>query len=199
MDPPPGRRSPLAHDDVTRLLHELGKNDSDAVERLIPLLYSELRALAGRQMRSERADHTLQPTALVHEAFMRMVGGEPVPWKDRAHFFAVAAGTMRRILVDHARKHGAAKRGGGGRRVTLHDEIAADESGQVDVLALEEALTRLAAADERAAKVVELRFFAGLEIEETAEVLGVSPGTVKRDWRFAKAWLAREMSTQDES
>jgi RNA polymerase sigma factor (TIGR02999 family) len=185
---------------VTRLLHELG-HDPEAAELLIPLLYAELRALAGKQMRSEREGHTLQPTALVHEAYMRMVGGQPVRWQDRAHFFAVAAGTMRRILVDHARRHGTAKRGGGGHRVTLHEGLVADDAGDVDVLALEEALVRLREVDERAARVVELRFFAGLEIEEAAEVLDVSGGTIKRDWRFAKAWLARELgdSPEDES
>ena len=187
----------LAHDDVTRLLHELGK-DPAAAESLIPLLYAELRALAGKQMRSEREGHTLQPTALVHEAYMRLVGGQPVRWQDRAHFFAVAAGTMRRILVDHARRQGTAKRGGGRHRVTLHEGLAAEDEGEVDVLALEEALVRLREVDERAARVVELRFFAGLEIEEAAEVLDVSAGTIKRDWRFAKAWLARELSESGE-
>lgn len=176
---------------MTRLLLELGPDNPEAAERLIPILYAELRSLAGRHMLAERPDHTLQPTALVHEAFIRLVDQRHVRWQNRAHFFAIAARTMRRILVDHARRQRAAKRDGGN-RVTLHEEIAAD-SPAVDVLALEEALERLREVDERVVRVVELRFFAGLDVSEAAEVLGISAPTVKRDWRFGKAWLAREL------
>lgn len=180
--------------DITRLLLELGPDNPDAADRLVPLLYTELRALAQRHMRAERAGHTLQPTALVHEAFLRLVDQNRAQWQNRAHFLAVAARTMRRILVDHARRHGARKRDGG-QRVTLHGDIAL-EAPAVDVLELDAALERLREVDERAQRVVELRFFGGLDVPGTAAVLGVSPATVKRDWRFARAWLAREMGSE---
>lgn len=182
----------MSRDDVTQILQELGPDNPDAAELLVPILYAELRAIAGQYMRSERSDHTLQPTALVHEAFMKLVDQNRVEWQNRAHFLAVAARTMRRILVDHARKQKAAKRGGGA-KVTLHEELAADDAMEVDVLALDEALVRLSQLDERVHQVVELRFFAGLDVAETAAVLGVSEPTVKRDWRFARAWLARAL------
>jgi RNA polymerase sigma factor (TIGR02999 family) len=179
---------------VTQLLVELGPNNPDAAERLMPILYEEMRRMAGAYMRAERMGHTLQPTALVHEAFLRLVDQRRVNWQNRAHFLAVAARTMRRILVDHARRQAAGKRDGGA-RVTLHEELAAPDADQVDLLALEEALARLQALDERAFRVVELRFYGGLEVEEVALVLDISEATVKRDWHFAKAWLSRELST----
>jgi RNA polymerase sigma-70 factor, ECF subfamily len=179
------------NEEITLLLLELGPDNPDAAERLVPLLYAELRAIAGRHMRGERAGHTLQPTALVHEAFVRLVDQRRTPWQNRAHFLAVAARTMRRILVDHARRHRAGKRDGG-RRVTLQENLALDTAA-VDVLELDEALEALRQLDERAHRVVELRFFGGLEVTEVAAVLGVSEPTVKRDWRFAKAWLARHL------
>lgn len=181
----------MIRDDVTQLLQELGANRADVADRLVPVLYDELRVIARRHMRVERTDHTLQPTALVHEAYIRLVDQRRVDWRNRAHFFAVAARTMRRILVDHARRQRAAKRAAGS-RVTLHDEIPAAHP-TVDVLALEQALERLKAVDERVFRVVELRFFGGLEVSEVASVLGVSEPTVKRDWRFGKAWLGREL------
>jgi RNA polymerase sigma factor (TIGR02999 family) len=182
----------MPRDDVTQLLQELGPDNPDAAEQLVPILYAELRAIAGQYMRSERSDHTLQPTALVHEAFMKLVDQKRVDWQNRAHFLAVAARTMRRILVDHARKQKAAKRGGGG-KVTLHEDLVAEDAMEIDVLALEDALVKLCELDERAHQVVELRFFAGLDVAETAAVLGVSEPTVKRDWRFARAWLGRAL------
>jgi RNA polymerase sigma factor (TIGR02999 family) len=185
----------VARQEVTRLLQELGHDQPEAAERLVPILYAELRALAGKHMRAERADHTLQPTALVHEAFLRLVDQRNAHWQNRAHFFAVAARVMRRILVDHARRQRAAKRGNGS-HVTLNEEIAAD-SPCVDVLALEDALERLRDLDERVFRVVELRVYGGLEVVETAAMLGVSEPTVKRDWRFAKAWLARELGREE--
>jgi RNA polymerase sigma factor (TIGR02999 family) len=185
----------MLRDDVTQILQELGAGHPDASEQLVPILYVELRKIASQYMRSERSDHTLQPTALVHEAYLKLVDQKRVQWQNRAHFLAVAARTMRRILVDHARRQKAEKRGGGG-KMTLHENLESSDDGlEVDVLALEDALTRLAAVDERAHKVVELRFFAGLEVAETAEVLGVSEPTVKRDWRFARAWLGRQLGT----
>jgi RNA polymerase sigma factor (TIGR02999 family) len=185
----------VARQEVTRLLEELGHDQSDAAERLVPILYAELRTLAGKHMRAERADHTLQPTALVHEAFLRLVDQRNSRWQNRAQFFAMAARIMRRILVDHARRQHAAKRGNG-KHVTLDEDIVAHSPG-VDVLALEEALERLRTLDERVFRVVELRFYAGLEVVETAALLGVSEPTVKRDWRFAKAWLTRELGRQE--
>jgi RNA polymerase sigma-70 factor, ECF subfamily len=178
--------------EVTTLLERARGGDLAAYDRLLPLLYAELRDVAARYMRRERADHTLQPTALVHEAFLRLVGSSPTAFEDRAHFLRVAAQAMRRVLVDHARARNAAKRGGGLCVTFEENAVAADEQG-VDVLVLDDALNRLAAAEPRWARVVELRFFAGLEVPEVAKVLGTSTATVKRDWRFARAWLAREL------
>lgn len=179
--------------EVTQLLEDLAEGEDHAADRLIPVVYDELRRLAGSYMANERPDHTLQPTALVHEAYFRLVGQRDVRWRNRAHFFAVAATAMRRLLIDHARRHRAEKRGGG-RRVTLSHELADDGGTEIlDVLALEEVLARLEELDRRQAKVVELRFFGALEVEEVAEVLGVSPATVKRDWRHARAWIRREL------
>jgi RNA polymerase sigma factor (TIGR02999 family) len=180
--------------DVTELLVAWEKGDDEAFERLARLVYGELRALAAAQMRGERRTHTLQPTALVHEAFLRLSGQRGRQWKERRQFFAVSASLMRQVLVDHARGRRAAKRGGEETRVEVAslDELPATPE-VFDVLALDEVLTRLAALQPRLSKVVELRFFGGLEVEETAEVLGCSPRTVKRDWALARAWLVREL------
>ena len=180
--------------DVTRLLLDWSRGDRTALDRLMPLVYDELRALAARSLRSERSAHTLQGTALVHEAYLKLVDQRQVRWQDRAHFFAVAAQVMRRILVDHARRHGAAKRGGGVAALALEDvALAAAPGPTVDWVALDRALDRLATLDSRQARIVELRFFGGLTIEETAEVLRVSPATVKNEWSLARAWLHREL------
>jgi len=179
--------------EVTRLLAAWrGSGDEDALDRLIPLVYDELHALAARRLRGERPDHTLQATALVHEAYARLVEGD-VRFDDRAHFFALAATAMRRILVDHARHRGRDKRGGGRARVTLNDEIAAAADRPDDILALDEAIERLAEHDERKARVVELHFFGGLTYAEIAAALEVSEATVDRDLRMAKAWLGNEL------
>jgi RNA polymerase sigma factor (TIGR02999 family) len=177
---------------VTRLLVRWTEGDKQALEDLLPLVYDELRRLARRYLQQERPGHTLQSTALVHEAYLRLVD-QNVSWQNRAHFFGIAAQMMRRILVDHARSRSAAKRGDGAGRVTLDEGLVALEQRDVDVVALDEALTNLAKIDPQQGKIVELRFFAGLSIEETSEVLHISPATVKRDWAMAKAWLHREM------
>jgi RNA polymerase sigma factor (TIGR02999 family) len=163
---------------------------------LLPLVYEKLRALAAGYMRAERPDHSLQPTAVVHEAYLRLVGGASVDWQGKAHFFAVAATQMRRVLAEHARARHARKRGGSARRVKLDDTMAVTTAGTVDMLALDEALDRLAGESPRQVRVVELRFFGGLSVEETARFLAVSPSTVKGDWRVARAWLARELRPQ---
>jgi RNA polymerase sigma factor (TIGR02999 family) len=183
--------------DLTRLLGAIREGDRSALERLIPVVYDELRDLAAHYIRGERPDHTLQPTALVHEAYMRLAGHVAqygADWRDRTHFFGIAARVMRQVLVDHARAHQAAKRGAGHTRVTLSEELRIVEEETVDLLALDVALTRLASLDADQARLVELRFFAGLTVEETAEVVGRSPTTVKREWRVARAWLHRELS-----
>ncbi|MEP6690355.1 MAG: sigma-70 family RNA polymerase sigma factor [Gemmatimonadaceae bacterium] len=174
------------------MLDDARRGDSSAFDRLLPLLYTELRGIAQRHMRGERPDHTLQPTALVHEAFLRLVGPTPAPFEDRTHFLRAASQAMRRVLVDHARARNAAKRGGAF-RVTLDESVAAADERIVDLLVLDDAMTRLAAAEPRWAQVVELRFFGGLEVPEVAEALGISTATAKRDWQFAKAWLARAL------
>jgi RNA polymerase sigma factor (TIGR02999 family) len=179
--------------DVTRLLEDLNSGREQALEELLPVVYRELRRQAARYLRRERQNHTLQPTALVNEAFLKLVD-QKVQWQNRAHFFGVAAQAMRRILIDHARTHQRVKRGGVAPKVTLDDAMIAAEERSIDVLALDEALERLAALDERQARVVELRFFAGLSVEETAEVMKISPATVKREWSMAKAWLHAELS-----
>jgi RNA polymerase sigma factor (TIGR02999 family) len=189
--------------DVTQLLFALSRGDKDALSRLLPLVYDELHAIAGRAMRRERSDHTLQTTALVNEAFLKLVDQSRAQWQHRSQFFAVAAQVMRRILVDHARARQAAKRGGAGgegdapvqrARVSIEAAEPAAPSSAVDVVALDEALTRLAAMDEQQGRIVELRFFGGLTVEQTADLLGISPATVKRDWTVAKAWLHREIA-----
>lgn len=195
MGAPPAR-APLesSSSDVTRLLVELSGGQSGALERLIPLVYDELKVLAASQLRRERGEHTLGPTALVHEAFFKLVDQRSVSWQGRSHFFGVAAQAMRRILVDHARRRSAAKRGQQ-HQVTLESNAMEASDGRSDeVLAVDEALERLAAIDERQARLVELRYFAGFSIEETAELLEISPATAKRDWAFARAWLQNELT-----
>jgi RNA polymerase sigma factor (TIGR02999 family) len=179
---------------VTQLLVAWSKGDEQALAALMPLIYGELRRLASRHLGHERAGHTLQTTALVHEAYLRLVNQREVRWRNRAHFLAVASQMMRRILVDYARARGFAKRGGGARQALLDEAMVVSYERAADVVALDEALNALAQFDERKSKMVELRFFGGLSIEETAEVLGVSQGTVMRDWTLAKAWLRREIS-----
>lgn len=180
--------------DVTRLLHDLSGGDESALARLVPLIYDELRALASREMRRERGEHTLQPTALVHEVFLRLVDRPGLSWESRAHFLNIAAQSMRRILVEHARHRKRLKRGGGADRVTLDEELLPAGRSGPDLTDIDEALERLAARDGRKARVVELRFFAGLSVEETGRVLGISNATVKREWQFAKAWIQRELA-----
>ena len=186
--------SPPPQGEVTRLLLAWNAGDRSALESLMPLVYDELRRLAELHFRRERVGHTLQPTAVVHEAYFRLVDQTRVTWKNRGHFFAVASQAMRRILVDHARARAADKRGGGEKRVTLQAvEAAAEPVQELDLLALDEALTRLKALDGGQAQIVELRFFGGLSIEETAEALETSASSVKREFRSAKAWLYREL------
>ncbi|HWZ54707.1 MAG TPA: sigma-70 family RNA polymerase sigma factor [Verrucomicrobiae bacterium] len=179
---------------VTRLLQDWRQGNEAALEELLPLVHRELRRLARRHMYGERPGHTLQTTALVNEAFLRLVNSQRVDWQNRAHFFAISAQLMRRILVDYARTRGYQKRGGGTPKITLDEALVGPQEKGRDLVALDDALNELAAVDRRKNKVVELRFFGGLSVEETAEVLRVSPETVMRDWRLAKAWLAREMS-----
>lgn len=181
-------------EDITRMLGELRAGRRDVESRLIEAVYPELRRIAGRYMRAERPGHTLQATALVNEAWMQLVGNARVDWQNRAHFFAVAAQLMRRILVDHARQRKAQKRDGGRQRVELSDTLAISDHRLDEILLVDAALTRLAQWDPRQSKIVELRFFSGLTEEETAEILGVSPRTVKRDWRMARAWLHGELN-----
>lgn len=178
---------------ITHLLKEWSDGDQRALDELTPLVYEELRQQAARYLRKERPGHTLQATALINEAFLRLIDVKSVQWQSRAHFFAIAANLMRRILVDHARHRDAEKRGGAQMRLTLDDALAIAKEPDVDLLAIDEALDRLAEIDEQQARVVELRFFSGLSVEETATALGVSPKTVKRDWSVARAWLRREI------
>jgi RNA polymerase sigma factor (TIGR02999 family) len=180
--------------DVTVLLRAWTDGDPKALDQLTPIVYDELRRLARRYLRSERRDHSLQTTALVNEAYLRLVDHTRMEWQDRAHFFAVSAQVMRRILVDHARRRNV-KRGRGLRRVSLEEATMIGSERPTDLAALDDALMLLAERDPRKAQVVEMRFFGGLSVEESAEVLGVSPVTVMRDWRTAKAWLYRELSS----
>jgi len=182
--------------EITRLLADWSNGDRQALERLTPLVYDELRRLAGRYLRQERVGHTLQSTALVHEAFLKLVGQNNVRWQNRAHFFGIAAQMIRRILVDYARARQAGKRGSGAERLSLDEAIALPGAPDLDLLALDDALEGLAKIDERQSRLVELRFFAGLTLEETAEVLQMSIATAKRDWVSAKAWLSREIRRQ---
>jgi RNA polymerase sigma-70 factor, ECF subfamily len=180
--------------EVTRLLIAWRNGDQAALNELLPLVYQELRRLARRRLGRERDGHTLQTTALVHEAYLRLIDQKETQWQNRAHFFAIAAQMMRRILVDHARARQYQKRGGKARQVSLDEALEVSDERAAEVVALDEALTALAEFDERKSRMVELRFFGGLSIEETAEVLQVSPGTVMRDWTLAKTWLQREIN-----
>jgi len=179
--------------EVSQLLRAWSNGETSAADRLMPLVYEELRHIARRQMRRQRAGHTLQTTALIHEAYVRLVGESDVHWQNRAHFFGVAAKAMRHILVDHARSRHAAKRGGAAQRVTL-DEAAVISAQPAELVALDDALRSLAGLDPRKGQVVELKYFGGLTVDEIAKVLRVSPETVARDWRLARAWLLRELS-----
>ncbi|HTI36783.1 MAG TPA: sigma-70 family RNA polymerase sigma factor [Vicinamibacterales bacterium] len=179
--------------DITRLLVDWSSGDEAALTRLLPLVYDELRRLARSHMRHERPDHLLQTTALVHEAYLRLVDQKNVRWQTRAHFFAVAAQVMRHILVDYARGRGREKRGGGHSNVSLHDAAAISTERVEELLAVDAALDNLATLDPRKGRVFELRYFGGMSVDEAADVLNVSPATVARDWRMAKAWLRREM------
>lgn len=179
--------------DVTRLLARWREGEVEALDRLMPLIYDELRRLAHRHLRHERSGHTLNTTALVHEAYLNLVGGAPVPWENRSHFFAVAARAMRRILISYARKRNRLKRGGGRPDLPLDRAAVFTEDRFDELLALDQALTALEATDERLCRVVECRYFGGLTIEETAHATGTSAATVKRDWNMAKAWLRRAL------
>jgi RNA polymerase sigma factor (TIGR02999 family) len=182
---------------VTQMLVAWGNGDKSALEKLMPLVYNELHRLAARRLRQEQPDHTIQATALVHEAYLRLIDQRNVRWQNRAHFFGIAAQMMRRILVDYARNQHAVKRGGDRYKVTLDEKIALLEERNLDLVALDDALNLLASIDARKSQLVELRFFAGLTIEETAEVLGISVATAKRDWTMAKVWLYREVKKED--
>lgn len=179
--------------EVTLLLTALTRGDDGAASKLIPVVYAELRRLAGSYMRRERVDHTLQATALVHEAYLKLIEQRSANWQSRAHFFGVAAQLMRRILIDHARGHSRQKRGGEQKKVSLDEAFVFSEKQADELLAVDDSLNRLAEIDPRQARVVELRFFGGLSVEEAAEVLGVSPKTIKRDWSVAKAWLYADL------
>ncbi len=179
--------------EVTRLLAAIGEGSDDAIEALLPLVYDELRRLAGLYLRGERAEHTLQPTALVHEAYLKLIDQRTAGWNDRAQFLGVAAQAMRRILVDHARRTKAVKRSAKGERVPLDDAVAYFEQRGEDLVSLDRALARLGAVDERKAKIVELRFFGGLTVDEAADVLGLSRRSTEREWTLARAWLRGEI------
>jgi len=183
----------VAPPEITQLLHAWRGGDELALQRLTPIVYQELHRMAQRSMSRERDGHTLQATALINEVYLRLVNVKEVPWQDRAHFFAVSAQLMRRILIDFARSHAYQKRGGGVRHVPLEEAFVISPEPAVDIVALEQALTRLAETDARKSKVVELRFFGGMTVGETAEVLQISPETVMRDWSVAKSWLLREL------
>ena len=179
---------------ITQLLIKWRNGDKAALDELMPQVYDELRRLANYYLRQERPDHTLQATALVHEAYLRLVGEDEIDWQDRAHFFGIAAVRMRQILVEHARSRQAAKRGGGEYRLSLGEADLLAERRDVNLLALDDALERLEALDPQKSRIVELRYFGGLTIEETSEALRISPSTVKRDWSMARAWLRSEIS-----
>ncbi len=183
--------------DVTGLLLEWQQGDGDALDKLTPLVYDELRRIAHRYMQQERGGHTLQTTALVHEAYVRLVGGQKIEWQNRAHFYGVVAQVMRHVLIDHARRLQYIKHGGDAQRISLEDVAVMPHARAAELLALDEALDELARLDPRKARVVELRYFGGLSIEETADVLDISAMTVRRDWRAAKAWLYRALNKEN--
>ncbi len=191
----------MAPDDanqVTRILQRAGAGEGAAMNELLPLVYEQLRRDAQNRMAGERADHTLDATALVHEAYLRLVGDRRLPWQNRAHFYAAAAQAMRRILLDHAKARGREKRGGGRKRVPLSVADIADSWNFEETLSLDEALRRLIDRDPNIGRVVQLRFFTGLSIDDTAEALGVSPATVKRRWEFGRTWLYRELRRDED-
>jgi len=192
-------RSAPSPQGLTQLLIDWSNGSQDAVEQLFPIVYEELRRLAHRYMRRERPGHTLQTTAVVHEAYLRLIDQKHVQWQNRAHFYAIAAQMMRRILITHAQSHAYAKRGGGTLKVSLDEAAILSQTRAGELIALDEALKSLTAIDARRSQVVELRFFGGLSNEEIAEVLKISPNTVIRDWNVAKAWLYREMSREQEN
>jgi RNA polymerase sigma-70 factor (ECF subfamily) len=191
--------TPEDSDSITALLAELSRGNREAEARLIPQVYDELRRVAARYMQNERRNHTLQPTALVNEAYVRLVQQHDVPWQGRAHFFAVAAQVMRHVLVDHARGRRAGKRGGAQHQITLGEDALVEQSRPIDVIALHEAMDRLSLIDARQARIVELRAFGGLSMEDIAQVLGVSDRTVKRDWKMARAWLHGELTKENDA
>lgn len=184
----------ISPQEVTQLLADWGRGDKSAFDKLFPLVHEELRRIAQRQMNHERPGHTLQATALVNEAYLKLAGNEGFEWRDRAHFYAVCAQVMRHVLIDHARAHARDKRGGGAVQVSLNDAIALSEQRAEELVALDEALRSLEHLDPQKGRIVEMRYFGGLSIEETAEVLDISPRTVRREWRRSKAWLYRMIS-----
>lgn len=198
MDERPVQREPAGQDpgDVTMLLRSVASGEAQGMDRLLEAIYDDLRRLAAAHLREERADHTFQPTALVNEAYLRLVSQHSAQWNDRKHFFAFASQVLRRILIDHARARNAEKRGGGGVRVQLEPESIGGEGREIDLVELDDALVELAKVSERQAKVVEMRFFGGCTLEEIAEVLGVGRRTVDRDWTAAKAWLFVRLAAQ---
>jgi RNA polymerase sigma factor (TIGR02999 family) len=186
---------PDASGDVTALLGQLRAGNQEVAGQLVPLIYDELRRIAGAQMRRERAGHTLQATAVVHEAYLRLAGEQEIQWQSRAHFFAIAARAMRQVLLDYARQRHAGKRGGeGAQKVEIDVDLLAGANRIEDIVAIDEVVTRLSELDQQQGRIVELRFFGGLSVEETAEAMGISDSTVKREWRLAKAWLHRELA-----
>jgi RNA polymerase sigma factor (TIGR02999 family) len=189
----------ISREDVTVLLEQIAKGDDAAASKLIPIVYSELRRLAGGYMRRERVDHTLQPTALVHEAYLKLIEQRAVDWQGRSHFFGIAAQIMRRILIDHARSHIRDKRGGGVIPVPLDEALVFSPEKSSELIRLDESLERLTKLDSRQSRIVELRFFGGLTVEQTADMLGISAKTVKREWSMAKAWLHGDMKTTHRS
>jgi RNA polymerase sigma factor (TIGR02999 family) len=184
---------PESDGEVTRLLSQMKEGNQEAAGQLVPLVYRELRRMAAAYMQRERPDHTLQATALVNEAYLRLAGGSQPSLQNRAHFFAIAAHAMRQVLMDYGRQHRAGKRGGGARKVDIDAELFIAPGALEDVIAVDEALERLEKIDPRQSQLIELRFFAGLSVEDAADVMGVSPITIKREWRSAKAWLLREL------
>ncbi|GMV25661.1 MAG: hypothetical protein AMXMBFR58_16920 [Phycisphaerae bacterium] len=185
---------PTRQAEVTQLLDRAQRGEPRATEELFPIVYDELRSIAAGFLRGESNAQTMQPTALVHEAYLRLVGPDQAPWENRAHFFGAAATAIRRILIDHARHRGRVRRGGNAKRVPLDDGLAAVAPEEIDLVGLDAALNKLAAVDAQKSRVVELRFFGGLTVEQTALVLGISTSTVARDWQFARVWLSRELS-----
>jgi len=189
--------TPLQQTGVTELLVNWSNGDQEALNKLIPLVYDELHKLARRYLRRERPDHTLQTTALVHEAYLKLVDQREANWENRVHFFAVAAQLMRRLLVDYARRHCASKRGGDLFKLSLDEALVSSEEKDAELLALDEALDRLEAVDPQQSRVVELRVFSGLSLEETAQAMNISPRTVRREWSMAKAWLHQQIKNHD--